>query len=391
MPKPRNQIVDLNVTNYFHCISRCVRRAFLCGEDRNTGRNFDHRKLWIADRLRELTDIFAIDVCSYGLMSNHHHSVLHVDWSRALSWSDDEVADRYACLFKPTVDLGRSLPAAKWAELVSTWRSRLYDLSWFMRCLNESIARSANREDGVSGRFWEGRFRSQALLDTGALLTCMAYVDLNPIRAGIADTLEESLFTSIRERLISAATPQGLAPFDGQVIDAGPPRQVLPMRFDGYVEVLKWSAAALRQERAETDAQKTDEWVSPPDSAARSEAAAALDQQQRPEETETRGTQPVEAAETVTQLAAETVALSGAETPGVPPLASRSATANAPPLLQRMGLDGAGFLEALQNFPRSFFTMIGHVQLIDTEAARRRYRRRPGRKAARRLYSARAA
>jgi hypothetical protein len=69
---------------------------------------------------------------------------------------------------------------AKVEELGEEYRSRLHDLSWLMRTLNEHIARKANAEDGVTRRFWTGHFKSQALLDEKALLAAMAYVDLNP-------------------------------------------------------------------------------------------------------------------------------------------------------------------------------------------------------------------
>ncbi|MBI3785889.1 MAG: hypothetical protein HY270_21055 [Deltaproteobacteria bacterium] len=193
MPRPRAQLVSLQATPYYHCVSRCVRRAFLCGQDELTARSFDHRKQWLAERMQLLSQIFAVDICAYGLMSNHFHVVVHIDRARAEAWSENEVAERYAKLFRHTVEKTRQLAQKEWRRKLGQWRKRLWDLSWFMRCLNESIARRANREDKCSGRFWEGRFRSQALLDEGALVTCMAYVDLNPIRAGITTALEDAV------------------------------------------------------------------------------------------------------------------------------------------------------------------------------------------------------
>jgi REP element-mobilizing transposase RayT len=209
----RSQQISLNDTPYYHCISRCVRRAYLCGDDPVTGRNFDHRKQWLVTKIKQLSAQFSIDVCAYAIMSNHYHLVLHVDTDKAASLSDAEILARWTTLFPRNGTLVETLVknqnsrAAKklLQQKLELWRERLQDISWFMRCINETVARQANREDECSGRFWEGRFKSQALLDEKAVVTCMAYVDLNPIRAGVTDTLENSDFTSIQERLISHA------------------------------------------------------------------------------------------------------------------------------------------------------------------------------------------
>ncbi|AHF04143.1 hypothetical protein MARPU_09980 [Marichromatium purpuratum 984] len=212
MTRPRASLVSLSDTPWYHVVTRCVRRAYLCGFDRLTGRSFEHRRGWVELRLRQLAGVFAIDVAAYAVMSNHVHLVVRLDAERASQWSDTEVLRRWRCLFRGPVVVERFLsPATRAgmteaelevvAGLVAIYRARLADLSWFMRVLNESIARAANREDGVRGRFWEGRFRSQAILDETALLAVMAYVDLNPIRAGIAETPEESAHTGIAARI----------------------------------------------------------------------------------------------------------------------------------------------------------------------------------------------
>lgn len=209
MTRARKNQVDINTTPYYHCIARCVRRAFLCGEDFYTGKSYEHRKLWIVEEIKKLGEVFAIDICAYAIMSNHYHLVLHVNKEKARALSEMDVIDRWYKLFKGHVLVDRFLCFEKQspAELEATsgiinkWRSRLADISWFMRVLNESIARRANEEDRCKGRFWEGRFKCQALLDESALLTCMMYVDLNPIRAAICQDLESSDFTSIQARI----------------------------------------------------------------------------------------------------------------------------------------------------------------------------------------------
>ncbi len=226
MPRARSQQVSLSDTPYYHCISRCVRRAFLCGEDVVTGKSFEHRRGWIEARILFLAKIFSIDVCAYAVMSNHLHLVLHVDDKQEKNWSTHEVLKRWHSLHKGTLftqQFARGDAMPEYAiELVersaAIYRERLSDISWFMRELNEPIARQANLEDECTGRFWEGRFKSQALLDEASILACMAYVDLNPIRAGIATTPETSEFTSVKKRVESAEKgrqPKTLYPFVG--------------------------------------------------------------------------------------------------------------------------------------------------------------------------------
>ncbi|WP_313919271.1 hypothetical protein [Tahibacter sp.] len=209
MGYPRSLLIDPSGPGVYHCVSRCVRRAFLCGQDALSGRNFDHRKQWIEDRLLALADIFSASVLAYAVMSNHVHVVVRMDPASTRRWSDSTVAERWATLFPASHDRGPHIQdrleriAALLAnpERLAVLRERLGNLSWFMRCLSEPIARRANREDDCSGRFWEGRFKCQVLLDDRAVLACMTYVDLNPVRAGLADGLATSAHTSIRRRI----------------------------------------------------------------------------------------------------------------------------------------------------------------------------------------------
>lgn len=245
----RSAIVDYDTTPYYHCIARCVRRAWLCGTDAYTGKNFDHRKEWLTERLRFAASIFAIDVCAYAVLANHFHVVLRVDKDRAASLSEEAVLRRYGKLFKSPVAEARKLRGRARAERVEVFRERLFDISWFMRVVNEYLARRANAEDEVTGRFWEGRFKSVALLDERAVLTCMSYVDLNPIRAGAASSLEASDFTSIKQRLEEHADQTAAVSVPLVAMTAENRRSVgraLSIRFDDYVELLEWTGRASR-------------------------------------------------------------------------------------------------------------------------------------------------
>ncbi|MFW5828648.1 MAG: hypothetical protein ACOCXA_00155 [Planctomycetota bacterium] len=142
-------------------------------------------------------------------MTNHLHVVIRPRPELAQQWQPRQVAEKWVTIayaLRPPLDAAHretlidTLAADD--EFVAMWRERFASASWFMKTLKEPIARAANKEDDCTGAFWEGRFKSIPLLDQAALLACMAYVDLNPIRAGIAATPESSQHTSARQRII---------------------------------------------------------------------------------------------------------------------------------------------------------------------------------------------
>ena len=281
MTRPRKELVSLADTPYYHCVCRCVRRAFLWGNDPYSGKNYSHRKQWVVERLAVLSEVFAIDLCAFAVISNHYHLVIRMDREHAQNWTGQEVIDRWSSLFGIPVLVARyqrgettTIAEQKQARtIINTWRERLADLSWYMRSLNEYLARLANAEDACKGRFWEGRFKSQALLDEAGLLTCMAYVDLNPIRAGIAQRPETSKFTSIYQRIqtLSAQSRRSsnranrknkqnkrqplfpaLATFCAH---NNAPINTIPFGFKDYLELIDWTGrAVLRDKRGHISA-----------------------------------------------------------------------------------------------------------------------------------------
>ena len=273
---PRRYVVDDGEIGVYHCINRCVRRAFLCGTDEVSGKCFDHRKRFIQSRLEFLAGQFGIDVLAFAVMSNHLHVVVRNRPDVVKEWSDEEVARRWWMLFpKRRDDEGRpEKPRASDLSMITSdadklaeIRGRLSNIGWFMRCVAEPVARMANREDDCTGRFWEGRYKCQPLLDEAALTACMAYVDLNPIRAGIAKTPETSEFTSAAERCArQTATSEGqrdrkrgrwLSPIPLAKRHAGKPeatprfrashRGCLSMSEADYLTLLDWSGRLLRR------------------------------------------------------------------------------------------------------------------------------------------------
>lgn len=363
MTRPRSSLISLADTPWYHVVNRCVRRAFLCGHDAATGSNFDHRRGWIETRIRELASVFTIDVAAYAVMSNHYHAVLRVDAARAEALGDDEVLRRWTQLFTGPVLVQRYLGGAplgeaerlKVGEFAALYRQRLADVSWFMRVLNETIARQANAEDGCTGRFWEGRFKSQALLDEQALLAAMAYVDLNPIRAGMTESLQDSAHTSIAARLAElqgqAFVPVRAPVVAPEVVDemGASPSQTLP-RLLSEAELSALPEAPLM----------------PFDPTSRFAQAVPFGLEEYLDLVDTMGR-------------------------AVHPAKRGAIPVSTPPLLNRLGMNAEAFIACADHFFKDFASAVGTPAKLIELAAHRQQRCLRGLAAARRVFDAGAA
>ncbi|EGA67075.1 hypothetical protein [Vibrio brasiliensis] len=207
-----------------------------------------------------LSQVYCIDICAYAIMSNHYHLVVHINREKAENLSTHQVVERWQHdhklpgLVSRWLDgqLSSSTEIEACMTIIDSWRQRLWDLSWFMKELNFFIACQANKEDDCKGHFWESRFRSQALLDEQALAAAMVYVDLNPLRAGIAETPETSDYTSIQARLKALDDQQETAPCLYPFVGNSASEQLdgIPFRLIDYIELVDWSSRQYRKNKA---------------------------------------------------------------------------------------------------------------------------------------------
>jgi REP element-mobilizing transposase RayT len=381
----RREIVPSDEIGVYHCIARCVRRAFLCGVDPVTEHDYEHRKDWVHQRLEKLASVFAIDVCSYAVMSNHLHVVLRVRPDLAADWSAEEVALCWTRLYPPR-DPATGRPAEpSQCDLnmilsdparVAVIRERLSSMSWFMRCLCEPIARRANHEDQCTGRFWEGRFKSQALLDEGAILACSVYVDLNPVRAGVTETPEQSKHTSAFVRIQSlartaAAVADGSARRSVELPSIGSAEQTSPVvqpRPDAWLCELttQEGPAEIADKKAPAAVDTHDESAlvgSLDDSAAAKVPTGSPCLPHPGMRASDQGYLPIPLDNYLALLDWTCFQIRGAGQQAVPD--------HLPPILERLGLKIDSWVETVRQFGRWFKTAVGRRDSLRTLAEQR--------------------
>lgn len=344
MPRSnRGDKIDPSEVQIVHAISRTTRACKLFGDDPLSGNNYDHRKGWIEELIKRFAANFAIDVLSYSVLSTHHHQMLRSRPDIVDHWDDTEVARRWLMICPERKDEDGNPMTPSNAEMdtirncperLAEIRLRLSDVSWWMRLINQRVAQRANREDGKKGHFFEERFKGIPVIDEESVLACAVYVDLNWIRACLADTLELSDYTSAQRRVES-------------------------LEAEAQERVLSEEAQRLRKQLA-------DSFLAPVD-------LCEADAEPGPQPSENgarcsdKGFLPMSSAEYLELLDWSARQMASGK-PGRTP-------DDLPPILQRMGLSPTVWLEVVANFDALFITMAGLPEHIDQERGKQTGRR----------------
>ncbi|QEG02139.1 hypothetical protein Mal15_62220 [Stieleria maiorica] len=363
----RGDKLDPREVQIVHAITRTTRACYLLGDDPATGKNYDHRKRWVESLIERFAAQFAIDVLAYSVLSTHHHQMLRSRPDVVATWDNTEVARRWLMICPKRKDADGNPMAPTDPELdtirnspdrLSEIRLRLSDVSWWMRLLNQRVAQRANREDGASGRFFEDRFKGIPVIDDESVLACAVYVDLNWIRACMAETLELSDYTSAQRRIASLETEPKEPEIDRD---------------------LQSEASAESDAGEEASRQRLSDSFLAPVNLCEATAQPGPQPSGKHARCSDKGFLPISNAEYLELLdwsARQVVNGKSGKTPG-----------HLPPILLRLGLSPTIWLELVADFDDLFTTMAGLPENIDQQRGKQTGRPFHVRKRTRELFA----
>ena len=353
-----DEVAVIHVTNHV------VRRCYLLGNDPVSGKNFDHRKQWIEQDLKHYASCFGIDLLGYSVLSDQLHLILRSRPDVVELWDDAEVARRWLLLCPLRRDENGNPEKPDKAEIDSIRKDpkkleeiqlRMSDVGWWVRLLCQHIAVQANHEDQQSGKFWQSRFKAVRLLDDAAILACSAHVDLHPIRAGLAKTLESSRYSSLQRRIESRTDAKGAKATSKKVSTK-----------------LTSKAQAASSRRIPTD-----QFLAPMPLNERSDAALGPQPNLSGVRCSNKGFLPVSVPEYLELLNWTARQRSTSRSQVIPEKSAK--------ILKRLGLDCGTWCELVEKFDRVFGTVAGRPQTIGELRSRVNQRRYKLSKAAREL------
>ena len=190
MRRPRLIAPKAHPVAYYHCVSRVVNRDFVLG---------DAEKDKMIEFMRTYELLYGLRVISYCIMSNHFHILVEVPQRP----DDDALPSDIGLVAKVRASLGEKIANNLESELSrhrdqgnitaaealrERWFTRMWNVSTFMKVLKQRFSQWFNGKYARRGTLWEDRFRSVLVEGVGQALRAMAaYIDLNPVRAGICD------------------------------------------------------------------------------------------------------------------------------------------------------------------------------------------------------------
>ena len=345
-----------------HVMNRVVRRCFLFGNDPVSGKNFDHRKIWIEDQLRLQAAHFGVDLLCFAILSNHFHLVLRSRPDVVKEWDDTEVARRWLmlCPIRKTAERTPEEPnefelngIRNNPEKLAMIRQRLSDISWWMRLLCQQIGTRANKDDGEVGRFFQTRFKAVRLLDEAAILACAAYVDLNPIRAAMAETLENSDFTSIQRRIQTVQQDAAPSAVTGGQTESKPA--------DKSESASRTDQGCSRKNPQTESRRKPDCFLAPVSLDVKEDASGSIRSQNGGRASD-KGFLAMPLGDYVLLLDWTARRLSKKKRGATPESVA--------PVLERLGLDEQTWCGMVSGFGRLFYNVAGHPKSVDASSTR---------------------
>lgn len=194
---------------FYHCVSRVVDRRFVLGAEEK-------------EKFRALMRIYekfsGCRVTAYCLMDNHFHLLLEVPPMVERGLSDDELLKRLLAIYSEAfvAEVAKELSDARSAgadarvvEIHQRFTYRMHDLGEFMKGLLQRYTQWHNRAHSRTGRLWEDRFKSVIVEDGVAAKTMAAYIDLNPVRAGMVKDPADYRWSSYGEAIGGGAKGNG--------------------------------------------------------------------------------------------------------------------------------------------------------------------------------------